>query len=151
MTGGRILRLASHLRDGGTFMLTYGDGVSNVDLTALLAFHRSHGRMATVTAVRPPVRFGDLRIEDGRVSSFLEKPQAGEGWVNGGFFVLEPEVLDFIAGDETMLERAPLEQIAEAGELMAYHHPGYWQCMDTLRDKMALDTLWASGSPPWEQ
>lgn len=150
MTGGRLLRLKPHLQSGGTFMLTYGDGVSNVDITALLALHRSHGRLATVTAVRPPARFGDLRIENNRVTHFEEKPQAGEGWINGGFFVFEPEVLDFIADDTTILEKAPLEQLAQRGELMAYHHPGYWQSMDTLRDKRALEELWVNGKAPWK-
>jgi glucose-1-phosphate cytidylyltransferase len=148
-TGGRLLRLKPHLQSGGTFLLTYGDGVSNVDVTALLAFHRSHGRLATVTAVRPPARFGDLRIENKRVTRFEEKPQAQEGWINGGFFVLEPGVFDFLADDTTILEKAPLEQLAQRGELMTYQHHGYWQSMDTLRDKKALEELWASGQVPW--
>lgn len=148
-TGGRVLRLRKHLQLAGTFMLTYGDGVSDIDLKALLAFHRSHGQLATVTAVRPPARFGDLRIENNRVTHFAEKPQAGEGWINGGFFVLEPGILDFIADDATIFEKAPLEQLAREGELMAYHHPGYWQSMDTLRDKMALEEMWNSGKAPW--
>ena len=148
-TGGRLLRLKQRLAPHGTFMLTYGDGVSDVDLNALLKFHRSHGRLATVTAVRPPARFGDLRISDGRVESFAEKPQAGEGWINGGFFVFEPAVFDYIANDETILERAPLEKLASDGQLMAYHHTGYWQSMDTLRDKNALEAIWASGNAPW--
>jgi glucose-1-phosphate cytidylyltransferase len=150
MTGGRLLRLKSQLENSGTFMLTYGDGVSDVDVTALLAFHRSHGRMATVSAVRPPVRFGELAIEANCVTKFQEKPQAGEGWINGGFFVFEPHIFDFIEGDATMLERAPLEQLAKLGELMAYHHEGYWQCMDTVRDKQHLEELWASGTAPWK-
>jgi len=150
MTGGRLLRLKPHLQAGGTFMLTYGDGVSDVDITALLAFHRSHGKLATVTAVRPPVRFGELSIEAGRVTDFQEKPQTGEGWINGGFFVFEPKIFDYIGGDAIMLEREPLEKLALEGQLMAYHHPGYWQCMDTLRDKHALDELWASGKAPWK-
>ena len=150
MTGGRLLRLKPHLQFGGTFMLTYGDGVSNADITKLLAFHRSHGRLATVTAVRPPARFGDLRIENNRVTHFEEKPQAGEGWINGGFFVFEPQVLDFIADDTTILEKAPLEQLAQRGELMTYQHPGYWQSMDTLRDKQALEELWANNKAPWK-
>lgn len=149
-TGGRLLRLKSFLKSSGTFMLTYGDGVSNVDLTALLAFHRSHGRLATVTAVRPPARFGDLRIENDRVTNFEEKPQAGEGWINGGFFVFETAVFDFIADDRTILEKAPLEQLAQRGELMAYRHAGYWQSMDTLRDKQALEELWVNGKAPWK-
>lgn len=149
-TGGRLLRLKPLLDSGGTFMLTYGDGVSNVDITALLNFHHSHGRLATVTAVRPPARFGDLSIQNNRVTHFEEKPQVGEGWINGGFFVFEPGVLDFIADDSTILEKAPLEQLAAQGQLMAYQHPGYWQSMDTLRDKHALEDLWASGKAPWK-
>lgn len=148
-TGGRLLRLKQRLAPHGTFMLTYGDGVSDVDLHALLKFHRSHGRLATVTAVRPPARFGDLRINEGRVDSFAEKPQTGEGWINGGFFVFEPAVFDYIANDETILERSPLEKLASDGQLMAYHHTGYWQSMDTLRDKNALEAIWASGNVPW--
>jgi glucose-1-phosphate cytidylyltransferase len=150
MTGGRLLRLKPHLQSGGTFMLTYGDGVSNLDITELLAFHRSHGRLATVTAVRPPVRFGDLQIESNLVTQFQEKPQAGEGWINGGFFVFEPEVLDFISNDTTVLEREPLEKLAQRGDLMAYQHTGYWQSMDTLREKQALEELWANGKAPWK-
>jgi glucose-1-phosphate cytidylyltransferase len=150
MTGGRLLRLKPYFRSGGTFMLTYGDGVSDIDVSALLAFHRSHGRLATVTAVRPPVRFGELSINERRVTNFQEKPQAGEGWINGGFFVFEPSIFDFIDDDDTMLERKPLELIAKKNELMAYHHPGYWQCMDTLRDKHALEDLWSSGKAPWK-
>ncbi len=150
MTGGRLLRLKQHLQSGGTFMLTYGDGVSDVDITALLAFHRSHGRLATVTAVRPPVRFGELSIEKNRVTKFQEKPQAGEGWINGGFFVFEPSVFDFIPDDSTLLEREPLEQLAAKGELMVYQHPGYWQCMDTVRDKATLEDLWVNDKAPWK-
>lgn len=149
-TGGRVLRLRQLLEQNATFMLTYGDGVSDVDIGALLAFHRSHGRLATVTAVRPTARFGDLRIKDDRVTYFEEKPQAGEGWINGGFFAFEPGILDFIADDATILEKAPLEQLAAKGELMAYHHAGYWQSMDTLRDRIALEELWASGQAPWK-
>jgi glucose-1-phosphate cytidylyltransferase len=149
MTGGRLLRLRDHLRADGTFMLTYGDGVGNVDLGALLAFHRSHGRIATVTAVRPPARFGDLEMDHGRVTSFAEKPQGGEGWISGGFFVFEPGVFDYITDDTTILERAPLERLTREGQLMAFHHPGYWQPMDTLRDKAALESLWAAGNAPW--
>lgn len=150
MTGGRLLRLKPYLQSGGTFMLTYGDGVSDVDIAALLAFHRSHGRLATVTAVRPPVRFGELSIEKNRVTKFQEKPQAGEGWINGGFFVFEPGVFDFIPDDSTLLEREPLEQLAEKGELMVYQHPGYWQCMDTVRDKATLEDLWVNNKAPWK-
>ena len=149
MTGGRLLRLRSQLESGGTFMLTYGDGVADVDIAALLAFHRSHGRIATVTAVRPPVRFGELTIKDEQVADFQEKPQAREGWINGGFFVFEPEIFDFIEGDKTLLEREPLEKIAEAAQLMAFRHYGYWQCMDTIRDKQTLEELWSTGKALW--
>jgi glucose-1-phosphate cytidylyltransferase len=148
-TGGRVLRLKEHLASSGTFFLTYGDGVSDIDLKAVLAFHKKHGKLATVTAVRPRARFGDLRIENDRVSRFEEKPQTGEGWINGGFFVFEPGVFDYIADDATLLEKEPLEQLAKKGELTAYQHAGYWQSMDTLRDKHALDELIASGKVPW--
>lgn len=150
MTGGRLLRLKPHLQNGGTFMLTYGDGVSDVDINAVLAYHRTHKRLATLTAVRPPVRFGELSIENGRVSRFQEKPQAGDGWINGGFFVFEPKIFEFILDDSTMLEREPFERLAQKGELMAYLHEGYWQCMDTLRDKFALEELWSNGHAPWK-
>lgn len=149
MTGGRVKRLKSYLQDG-TFMLTYGDGVSDIDITALLAFHKQHGRLATVTAVRPPARFGYMRVESNCVTHFEEKPQTGEGWINGGFFVLEPAVLDFISDDATIFEKEPLEKLAAAGQLMAYKHGGYWQPMDTLRDKNALEELWAKEQAPWK-
>jgi glucose-1-phosphate cytidylyltransferase len=148
-TGGRLLRLRDRLAPHGTFMLTYGDGLANIDLQALLSFHRARGRVATVTAVRPPARFGELRVEDGMVSEFAEKPQVGAGWVSGGFFVFEPQVFDYIDGDTTMLERAPMERLASAGQLAAYHHTGYWHAMDTLRDKSQLEAQWAAGAPPW--
>jgi glucose-1-phosphate cytidylyltransferase len=150
MTGGRLLLLKSRLQEHGTFMLTYGDGVSNVDLEALLAFHRSHGKIATVTAVRPPARFGDLAIVGDKVAHFAEKPQTGEGWINGGFFVFEPGVFDYLENESTVLEKAPLERLAADGQLMAYRHSGYWQSMDTLRDKHALEEQWASGAAPWK-
>jgi glucose-1-phosphate cytidylyltransferase len=150
MTGGRLLRLKEQLKSGGSFMLTYGDGVADIDISALLAFHRSHGRLATVTAVRPVVRFGNLTIKGDQVVDFQEKPQAAEGWINGGFFVFEPEIFDFIDGDSTFLEREPLERIAHAKQLMTYRHPGYWQCMDTLRDKLSLEEIWATGNAPWK-
>ena len=150
MTGGRLLRLKKHLDLEGTFIVTYGDGVSDVDITALLSFHRAHGRLATVTAVRPPVRFGELTIEGDQVTKFQEKPQAEQGWINGGFFVFEMGIFDFILDDSTLLEREPLEHLAQKGQLMAYHHPGYWQCMDTLRDKHALEDLWANNKAPWK-
>lgn len=148
MTGGRIKRLAGHLGDG-TFMLTWGDGVSTVDLGALLAFHRRHGRLATVTAVRPPPRFGRLDLDGETVRAFEEKPAGGEGWINGAFFVLEPGVLDYIEGDATQFEQAPLESLARDGQLMAYRHEGFWQCMDTVHDRMRLERLWQGGAAPW--
>lgn len=131
-------------------MMTYGDGVSDVNLGELLAFHRSHGKLATLTAVRPPARFGALELDGDRIARFSEKPQVGEGWINGGFFVLEPEVLNLIAGDATHWEAEPLEQLARDGELMAYRHPGFWQPMDTLRDKRLLEGLWSEGRAPWK-
>jgi glucose-1-phosphate cytidylyltransferase len=148
-TGGRIKRLQPYL-GGETFMLTWGDGVSTVDLRRLLAFHRAHGKLATVTAVRPPARFGRLEIEADRVVSFEEKPQMSEGWINGAFFVLEPGIFDYIDGDMTHFEREPLERLAQDGQLMAYRHDGFWQCMDTLRDKVRLEELWESGTAPWK-
>jgi glucose-1-phosphate cytidylyltransferase len=149
ITGGRLQRLSSFLCDG-TFMMTYGDGVSDVDLAELLKFHRSHGKLATVTAVRPPARFGGLEFDGKRVVRFSEKPQTGEGWINGGFFVLEPQVLKYIDGDETHWEREPLERLAADGQLMAYQHASFWQCMDTLRDKRLLETLWDNNKAPWK-
>jgi glucose-1-phosphate cytidylyltransferase len=148
MTGGRVARLRSHLHDS-TFMLTYGDGLSNIDLDALLEFHRSHGRIATVTAVRPPARFGDMRLEGDRVVDFQEKPASGEGWINGGFFVFEPAVLDYIPGDTTHLEVEPLATLAQEDQLRAFRHDDFWQCMDTLRDLGILETHWKSGKAPW--
>jgi glucose-1-phosphate cytidylyltransferase len=148
-TGGRIKRLQPYLQDG-TFMLTWGDGVSTVNLDELLAFHRSHGKLATLTAVRPPARFGHLELDDDRITEFSEKPQTGEGWINGAFFVLEPEVFDYIEGDTTRFEREPLEGLAADKQLMAYRHYGFWQCMDTLREKMLLDELWGTGEAPWK-
>jgi glucose-1-phosphate cytidylyltransferase len=149
MTGGRLLRLKDHLQAGGTFMLTYGDGVSDVDIPALLAFHRTHGRLATVTAVRPSARFGGMHIGDGQVLDFKEKPQSGEGWINGGFFVFEPSVFDYLTDDATVLEQSPIENLVRDGQLMAYEHSGYWQCMDTIRDRDALQALWDGGRAPW--
>ena len=149
MTGGRLLRLKHHLQDGGSFLLTYGDGVADVDISALLNFHRKHGRLATVTAVRPSARFGGMHIGDGQVLDFKEKPQTGEGWINGGFFVFEPAIFDYIADDATMLEQSPIENLVSDRQLMAYEHKGYWQCMDTIRDRDALQTLWDSGRAPW--
>jgi len=148
-TGGRIKRLAKHLGTA-TFMLTWGDGVSNVNVHDLVAFHRRHGRIATITAVRPPARFGRLDIEGDHVVHFAEKPQLSEGWINGAFFVLEPRVFDYIDGDSTAFEREPLENLARDGQLMAYKHDGFWQCMDTLRDKVLLEELWLRDSAPWK-
>jgi glucose-1-phosphate cytidylyltransferase len=148
-TGGRIKRLEKWLRDG-TFMVTYGDGVSNVDLQALLRFHRSHGRIATVTAVRPPARFGGLVFNGDQVAEFTEKPQVGEGWINGGFFVFEPAIFDYLEDDRTVLESEALERLAGEGQLMAYRHERFWQCMDTLRDKRLLESMWDSGCAEWK-
>lgn len=148
MTGGRIRRLRPWVGDE-TFMATYGDGLASVDIRALMDFHKSHGRLATVTAVRPPARFGGLVLEGNAVGTFSEKPQTGEGWINGGFFVFEPRVFDYLADDETILEREPLERLADDGELMAFRHEGFWQPMDTLREKEMLESLWSSGHAPW--
>jgi glucose-1-phosphate cytidylyltransferase len=147
-TGGRVLRLKSWL-EGEAFLLTYGDGVSDVDLKALLAFHRAHGLLATITAVRPPSRFGGLVFDGDRVAEFSEKPQIGEGWINGGFMVLEPGVFQYLSGDGDSLEAVALERLAADGQLCAYRHEGFWQCMDTLREKRHLEALWASGRAPW--
>lgn len=150
MTGGRLRRLEPALRDGGTFMLTYGDGVCDVDLRELMRFHRAHGRLATITAVRPPARFGGLVFDGDMVVNFTEKPQIGEGWINGGFMVLEPGVFDYLSGDHTVLEADALERLAEDGQLAAYKHERFWQCMDTLRDKRLLETLWETNEAPWK-
>jgi glucose-1-phosphate cytidylyltransferase len=145
-TGGRIKRLTPYVADS-TFMLTWGDGVSNIDLDRLLAFHRAHGKLATMTAVRPPARFGHIELDGDAVFEFSEKPQIGEGWINGAFFVLEPGVFDYIDGDDTQWEREPLEGLARDRQLMAYRHDSFWQCMDTLRDKKLLEELWQNGAP----
>ena len=147
-TGGRLQRLRPFL-EGGTFMLTYGDGVSNVDLEELLRFHRKHGRIATLTAVRPPARFGGLVFDGDAVKAFSEKPQAGEGWINGGFAVFEPGIFEYLSGDKSSLEADVLERLARDGQLAAFRHPGFWQCMDTLRDKHLLESLWRQGNAPW--
>ncbi|UCC30666.1 MAG: glucose-1-phosphate cytidylyltransferase [Phycisphaerales bacterium] len=149
MTGGRIKRLAPYVNNE-TFMVTWGDGVSDVDLSRLLEFHRSHGKLATLTAVRPPARYGRLTLDGDRVKLFEEKPQLGEGWINGAYFVLEPGVFDYIDGDDTQWEKQPLERLASDGQLMAYKHTSFWQCMDTLREKYILESLWASGKAPWK-
>lgn len=147
-TGGRLRRLRQWI-GGETFMATYGDGLSNVDLASLVAFHKAHGKLATVTAVRPPSRFGGLAFDGDNVTEFIEKPQVGEGWINGGFFVLEPGVLDYIDGDDTIWERDPLERLAREGQLVAFRHDGFFQPMDTLREKQLLQELWDSGKAPW--
>ena len=149
MTGGRIKRLQPYMKNE-TFMLTWGDGVSTVDLDKLLAFHRNHGRLITMTAVRPPARYGHMEFEGDRIREFTEKPQTAEGWINGAFFVVEPQVFDYIDGDDTQFEKGPLERLAADGELMAYRHDGFWQCMDTRRDKYVLEKMWESGQAPWK-
>ncbi|MEW5688103.1 MAG: glucose-1-phosphate cytidylyltransferase [Pseudomonadota bacterium] len=151
MTGGRLKRVAGHLDPDEPFFMTYGDGVSDVDLGALLDFHKAHGKDATITAVAPPGRFGALEINDGRVDRFVEKPPGDQGLINGGFFVLNPSVIDRIDGDPTIWEREPLEGLAADGQLMAYRHDGFWAAMDTLRDKNILEGLWASGEAPWRR
>ncbi|MBT7596438.1 MAG: glucose-1-phosphate cytidylyltransferase [Gemmatimonadetes bacterium] len=148
-TGGRLRRVADYLGDGEPFCCTYGDGVADVDVTATIEFHRSHGRLATVTAVQPPGRFGALVMEDESVTGFAEKPKGDGGRINGGYFVLDPACLDLIDGDATKWEDEPLRLLAERDQLRAFHHDGFWQPMDTLRDRNHLEELWASGSPPW--
>ena len=149
MTGGRVKRMQSFVGNE-PFMLTYGDGVADVDMNALLKFHRSHGKMVTVSAVHPGARFGELEVNGNEVASFQEKPQTGQGWINGGYFIIEPEFFELIEDDQTILEREPLEKAAAMGELMAYHHDGYWQCMDTKRDRDHLEELWDNGKAPWQ-
>jgi glucose-1-phosphate cytidylyltransferase len=148
MTGGRLLRLRDWLKDA-TFMVTYGDGLGNIDIKSLLEFHKTNGKLATVTAVRPPARFGALKLDGDTVSDFSEKSQTDEGWINGGFFVFEPEVLDYLTDDETILEREALENLASEGELVAFRHEGFWMPMDTLREKLQLEALWQGGNAPW--
>lgn len=149
LTGGRIKRLAPYL-DNETFMLTWGDGVSDVNLHQLLEFHRSHGKLVTLTAVRPPARYGHLELNGNKISVFSEKSQLLEGWINGAFFVMEPGVFDYIEGDSTQWEKEPLEKLAQDGQLMAYQHTSFWQCMDTLREKYILEKLWETGKAPWK-
>jgi len=149
MTGGRIKRLAPWLGND-TALVTWGDGVADINIPRLLEFHRSHGKLATMTAVRPPARYGHLELEGDRITRFTEKPQIGEGWINGAFFVLEPAVLDYINGDEVMFEHAPLARLAEDNQLMAYRHESFWQCMDTMREKQLLNSYWQSGNAPWK-
>ena len=150
-TGGRLLRLKGYLKNEKTFMLTYGDGVSNINIKKAIQFHNNHGKIATITAVRPPVRFGELKINRNKVKSFKEKPQVGQGWINGGFFIFNNEILNFIKNDQTMLEREPLEKLTKAGQLMAFEHKGFWRCMDTMRDKILLNKLWKEGNALWKK
>ncbi|MCW7493175.1 glucose-1-phosphate cytidylyltransferase [Leptospira sp. 2 VSF19] len=146
LTGGRVKRLKEYIGNQ-TFMLTYGDGLSNVNIAELVKFHKSHGKMVTVTAVHPSARFGELEIHDSLVKSFQEKPQTNQGWINGGYFVINPDFFDLIEGDQTLLEKDPLELAAKKGELMAFQHDGFWQCMDTKRDRDYLEELWKAGAP----
>jgi len=148
MTGGRVKRMREYIGNE-PFLLTYGDGVADIDLQALLSFHKKHGKLITMTAVRPAARFGELEIDGDLVTSFKEKPQLHEGWINGGYFVVQPEFFDFIESDATLLEREPLEQATLVGELMAYRHEGFWHCMDTKRDHELLEQLWTQGKAPW--
>ena len=149
MTGGRLKRMLNS-SENETVMMTYGDGVANIDIRKLVDFHQSHGKLATVTAVRPPARFGSLNFLGDQVAGFAEKPQLGEGWINGGYFVFESEISNYIEGDETYLEREPLEQLAQDGELMAFKHTGFWQPMDTMRDLQTLRERWDTGDAPWK-
>jgi glucose-1-phosphate cytidylyltransferase len=149
MTGGRILRLR-RLVGEGTMMVTYGDGLGDINIKALTEFHRAHGRLATITAVRPPARFGGLALQGDQVMEFTEKPHTGEGWINGGFFVFEPGLFDYLVDDQTILEREALERLAADEQLMVFRHHGFWQPMDTLREKQMLESLWASGRVPWK-
>ena len=151
LTGGRLKRVADHLRDEDAFCFTYGDGVSDIDISAEIAFHRSHGRWATVAAVQPPGRYGALQVDGAAVTGFSEKPRGDGGRINGGFFVLSPKALDFIEGDATSWESGPLERLAAQSQLMAYQHDGFWQPMDTLRDKNMLEELWRTGRAPWKR
>jgi glucose-1-phosphate cytidylyltransferase len=148
-TGGRVKRLAPYL-GSEAFMMTWGDGVADVDLHKLLDFHRAHGKLVTMTAVRPPARYGHLELQGDQIVEFSEKPQTREGWINGAFFVVEPAALDYVDEDETMWEKEPLDRLARNGQLMAYKHDSFWQCMDTLREKHLLESLWESGKAPWK-
>jgi len=150
MTGGRVRRMKPYIGNE-TCLLTYGDGLSDIDLDQLITFHKSHGKMVTVTAVHPGARFGELEMKGEQVTSFQEKPQTGQGWINGGYFVIEPEFFDLIQDDKTILERGPLERVAQSGELMAFQHQGFWHCMDTKRDLDNLEELWNSGKAPWKK
>jgi glucose-1-phosphate cytidylyltransferase len=150
MTGGRLRRVREYLKDDEAFCFTYGDGVADVDIGASIAFHRSHGKLATVTAVQPPGRYGSLNLNGNQVQSFQEKPQGDGAWINGGFFVLSPKVIELIDGDSTLWEREPMETLAAQSQMQAHFHRGFWQPMDTLRDKNHLESLWQSGAAPWK-
>jgi len=150
MTGGRVKRMQPFIGNE-PFLLTYGDGVVDIDIDSLVKFHKSHGKMVTVSAVHPGARFGELDMDGNRVVTFKEKPQTTQGWINGGYFVIEPEFFNLIEDDSTILERSPLERVAEMGELMAFHHDGFWQCMDTKRDRDHLEEMWNDGSAPWKK
>ncbi|MBA3817905.1 MAG: glucose-1-phosphate cytidylyltransferase [Deltaproteobacteria bacterium] len=147
-TGGRVRRIAKYL-DGDDFMLTYGDGVADIDITALLAFHRAEGRLATVTGVQPPGRFGSLELDGSRATGFAEKPIGDGGWINGGFFVLSRKLIDYVDADDTVWEKQPMERLAREGQLSVYLHRGFWQPMDTMRDRSQLETMWSTGRAPW--
>ena len=148
-TGGRLKRLREWLGNDESFMFTYGDGVADIDLNSLLSFHKSHGKLATVTTVRSPSRFGRINFEGDQVTKFYEKPQAAEGWINGGYFILNPGAIDYVENDESIWERDPVERLAQDGQLMGYRHYGFWSCMDTLKEKKILEDLWNSGKAPW--
>lgn len=150
MTGGRLFRLKPYLKNEETFMLTYGDGLCDVNISKLLEFHKSHKKIATVTAVRPPARFGALEINEGKVVDFHEKPQVGEGWINGGFFIFNKEIFNYLKDESTVLEKEPLEKLTKDGQLMAYQHSGFWHCMDTIRDRDALEKMWSIGEASWK-
>jgi len=149
-TGGRLKRLKKWLGKDETFMLTYGDGVADIDLCTLIEFHKSHGKLATVTTVRSPARFGRIAFNGNQVTNFHEKPQLAGGWINGGYFVLHPKAIDYVEDDETIWERGPVEKLARDGQLMGYQHSGFWSCMDTLKEKNILEELWISGKAPWK-
>jgi len=150
-TGGRLKRLQKWLRDDKVFMLTYGDGLADINLNALLEFHKSHGKLATVTTVRAPARFGRIIYNGDKITNFYEKPQSAEGWINGGFFVLSPEAINYIENDDTIWEREPIENLARDNKLLGYRHSGFWSCMDTLKEKNYLEEFWNSGNAPWKK
>lgn len=152
MTGGRLFNLKKLFKPGETFMLTYGDGVADIDIQKLVAFHKAHGKIATLTAVRPSARFGSILMEeDGHILEFKEKPQTGEGWINGGYFVFDYKIFDYLENESTILEREPLENLAKDNQLVAYKHDGFWHCMDTIRDRDNLNEIWACGNAPWKK